>query len=147
MSERKRPEAPRAEKTLPGVWRLRLPLPWPGVPHGNAWAVAAGDGIVLFDTGIGGEGGFRRFDLALAQAGFSVEDVRLVACTHSHTDHYGLAAPIVDPYNNERLGLRLATTVDRTQFGVSWNAPLPSGEQALANEVSLTADLYFVREA
>jgi glyoxylase-like metal-dependent hydrolase (beta-lactamase superfamily II) len=96
MSERKRPEAPRAEKTLPGVWRLRLPLPWPGVPHGNVWAVAAGDGVVLFDTGIGGRGGFRRFDLALAQAGFSVEDVKLVVCTHSHSDHYGLAATIVE---------------------------------------------------
>jgi glyoxylase-like metal-dependent hydrolase (beta-lactamase superfamily II) len=91
----KRPEAPRSEKVLPGVWRLRLPLPWPGVPHGNAWAVAADDGIVLFDTGIGGKGGLRRFDLALAQAGFGLEDVRLLICTHSHTDHYGLAAPIV----------------------------------------------------
>jgi glyoxylase-like metal-dependent hydrolase (beta-lactamase superfamily II) len=96
MSDRKRPEEPRAERTLPGVWRLRLPLPWPGVPHGNAWIVAAGDGVVLFDTGIGGKGGFRKFDLALAQAGFAVEDVRLVVCTHSHTDHYGLAAPIVE---------------------------------------------------
>jgi glyoxylase-like metal-dependent hydrolase (beta-lactamase superfamily II) len=95
MADRKRPETPRAEKTLPGIWRLRLPLPWPGVPHGNVWVVAAGDGIVLFDTGIGGKGGFRRFDLALAQAGFGIEDVRLVVCTHSHTDHYGLAAPIV----------------------------------------------------
>jgi glyoxylase-like metal-dependent hydrolase (beta-lactamase superfamily II) len=94
--ERKRPEAPRAEKVLPGVWRLRLPLPWPGVPHGNAWAVAADGGIVLFDTGIGGKGGLRRFDLALAQAGFGLEDVRLLVCTHSHTDHYGLAAPIVE---------------------------------------------------
>ena len=94
--ERKRPEAPRAEKVLPGVWRLRLPLPWPGVPHGNVWAVAADGGIVLFDTGIGGKGGLRRFDLALAQVGFGLEDVRLLVCTHSHTDHYGLAAPIVE---------------------------------------------------
>jgi glyoxylase-like metal-dependent hydrolase (beta-lactamase superfamily II) len=95
MSDRKRPEAPRAEKELPGVWRLRLPLPWPGVPHGNVWAVAADGGIVLFDTGIGGKGGLRRFDVALGQAGFGLEDVRLLVCTHSHTDHYGLAAPIV----------------------------------------------------
>ena len=94
--ETKRPEAPRSEKVLPGVWRLRLPLPWPGVPHGNVWAVAADGGIVLFDTGIGGKGGLRRFDLALAQAGFGLEDVRLLVCTHSHTDHYGLAAPIVE---------------------------------------------------
>jgi glyoxylase-like metal-dependent hydrolase (beta-lactamase superfamily II) len=94
--ERKRPEAPRTEKVLPGVWRLRLPLPWPGVPHGNVWAVAADGGIVLFDTGIGGKGRMRQFDLALAQAGFGLEDVRLLVCTHSHTDHYGLAAPIVE---------------------------------------------------
>jgi glyoxylase-like metal-dependent hydrolase (beta-lactamase superfamily II) len=96
MSERKRPEAPRGEKVLPGVWRLRLALPWPGVPHGNAWAVAADDGIVLFDTGIGGKGRMRQFDLALGQVGFGVEDVRLLVCTHSHTDHYGLAASIVE---------------------------------------------------
>ena len=94
--DRKRPEAPRAEKTLPGVWRLRLSLPWPGVPHGNVWAIAADGGIVLFDTGIGGKGRLRQFDLALAQAGFALEDVRLLVCTHSHTDHYGLAAPIVE---------------------------------------------------
>ncbi len=94
--ERKRPEAPRAEKVLPGIWRLRLALPWPGVPHGNAWAVAADGGIVLFDTGIGGEGRIRQFDLALAQAGFDLGDVKLLVCTHSHTDHYGLAAPIVE---------------------------------------------------
>jgi glyoxylase-like metal-dependent hydrolase (beta-lactamase superfamily II) len=93
---RKRPQAPRAERVLPGVWRLRLALPWPGVPHGNAWAVAANDGVVLFDTGIGGRGRLRQFDLALAQAGFALEDIRLVVCTHSHTDHYGLAAPIVE---------------------------------------------------
>jgi glyoxylase-like metal-dependent hydrolase (beta-lactamase superfamily II) len=81
---------------LPGLWRLRLPLPWPGVPHGNAWAVEADGGIVLFDTGIGGKGRMRQLDLALAQVGYGVEDVRLLVCTHSHTDHYGLAAPITE---------------------------------------------------
>jgi glyoxylase-like metal-dependent hydrolase (beta-lactamase superfamily II) len=89
-------EAPRGERVLPGVWRLRLALPWPGVPHGNAWAVASDGGIVLFDTGIGGTGRLRQLDLALAQVGFGLEDVRLLVCTHSHTDHYGLAAPIVE---------------------------------------------------
>src|SRR5215475_531079 len=96
MADERKAEAPRAEKVLPGVWRLRLPLPWPGVPHGNVWAVAADGGVVLFDTGIGGKGGLRRFDAALAQTGFGLEDVRLLVCTHSHTDHYGLAAPIVE---------------------------------------------------
>jgi glyoxylase-like metal-dependent hydrolase (beta-lactamase superfamily II) len=93
---KERASAPRTERVLPGIWRLRLPLPWPGVPHGNVWALTAGDGIVLFDTGIGGPGRLRALDLALGQAGFGFEDIRLLVCTHSHTDHYGLAAPITE---------------------------------------------------
>ncbi|MFN8160294.1 MAG: MBL fold metallo-hydrolase [Solirubrobacterales bacterium] len=90
------PAMARTDRILPGIWRLRLALPWPGVPHGNAFAVAAEGGIVLFDTGIGGEGRMQQMELALAQAGFSVRDVRLVVCTHAHVDHCGLAAPIVE---------------------------------------------------
>ena len=56
-------------------------------------------------------------------------------------------APITDAYGRERIGLALRTTVDRTAFGVNWNLPLPSGEPALSNEVTLVAELYFVKEA
>lgn len=55
-----------------------------------------------------------------------------------------IGEPITDAYGRERFGLTLRTTVDRTDFGVSWNAPLPSGGQALADEVTLTSELYFV---
>jgi glyoxylase-like metal-dependent hydrolase (beta-lactamase superfamily II) len=89
-------ELARADHVLPGVWRLRLPLPWPGVPHGNAWAIAAGNGIVLFDTGYGGPGGLAQLERALDQVGLKLEHVRLVVCTHAHSDHYGLAGPILD---------------------------------------------------
>ena len=96
MAGEARANAPRTEKVLPGIWRLRLPLPWPGVPHGNAWAVEAEEGIVLFDTGIGGKDRLRQLDLALAQAGYGLEDIGLLVCTHAHVDHYGLAAGIVE---------------------------------------------------
>jgi len=86
----------RSERVLPGVWRLRLPCPWPGVPHVNAWALSRGDGIVLFDTGIAGEDGLHQLELALGQAKLKLRDVRLLVCTHAHTDHYGLAGPIID---------------------------------------------------
>src|ERR1041384_7647 len=89
---RKRPEQPRGEKTLPGVWRLRLALPWPGVPHGHAWAVPADGGIVLFDTGIGGKGRLRQLDIALSQVGFGLEDVRLLVLTPPPTHPHGPAA-------------------------------------------------------
>ena len=57
------------------------------------------------------------------------------------------SAPIVDAFGQERIGLELETTVDRTDFGINWNVPLPSGEQALANEVTIRAELYLVKEA
>jgi polyisoprenoid-binding protein YceI len=56
-----------------------------------------------------------------------------------------IGEPITDPYGKERFGLRLETTVDRTDFGLDWNAPLPTGEPALSNNVTLLADLQFVR--
>jgi len=56
-----------------------------------------------------------------------------------------VSAPLADPYGNERLGLQLSTSVDRREFGLDWNAPLPSGEPALANQVSIIAELQFVR--
>jgi polyisoprenoid-binding protein YceI len=54
-------------------------------------------------------------------------------------------APLADPYGNERIGLQLTSAVDRTDFGVSWNTPLPSGEQALAAQVRIVTDLQFVK--
>jgi glyoxylase-like metal-dependent hydrolase (beta-lactamase superfamily II) len=88
-------EAGRGEKLLPGVWRLRLPLPWPGVPHCNAWAVGSGDGIALFDTGMHQPGSMANLERALDMVGLKVELVRLLVCTHAHADHYGQAATVV----------------------------------------------------
>jgi len=53
---------------------------------------------------------------------------------------------ITDPYGRERIGVTLAGTIDRTDFGMTWNNPLPSGKSALANEVNLEAELYLVKE-
>jgi glyoxylase-like metal-dependent hydrolase (beta-lactamase superfamily II) len=95
-------ELGRGERVLPGVFRLRLPLPWPGVPHCNAWAVSAGDGFVLFDTGMHQAGSLANLERALAMCNLRLEDTRLVVCTHAHSDHCGQAATIV-----ERVGCEL----------------------------------------
>jgi polyisoprenoid-binding protein YceI len=52
-----------------------------------------------------------------------------------------IAGPVEDPFGNTKLGLHLETIVDRTKFGLNWNAPLPKGGFLLANEVTLTVDL------
>jgi polyisoprenoid-binding protein YceI len=54
-------------------------------------------------------------------------------------------APATDPFGRERLGLRLESTIDRTQFGVDWNAPNQTGGEYLANDVRLIAELAFVK--
>ncbi len=58
-----------------------------------------------------------------------------------------IAGPLTDAYNRERVTLDLSGKVDRTAFGIEWNMPLPSGEQALENEVDLSAQLYFIKAA
>jgi polyisoprenoid-binding protein YceI len=57
-----------------------------------------------------------------------------------------IAGPVSDPYGGERLGLTLETTIDRTAFGIDWNAPLPGGGLAVSNEVKLIAELELVKE-
>ena len=58
-----------------------------------------------------------------------------------------ITGPIDDPYGGKRIGLELETTIDRTEFGLDWNAELPSGGQVLANDVKLTAELELVQRA
>jgi polyisoprenoid-binding protein YceI len=58
-----------------------------------------------------------------------------------------VTGPISDPYGNNRLGLELETSIDRTEFGIDWNAELPSGGEVLANDVKLTAQLELVKQA
>jgi polyisoprenoid-binding protein YceI len=57
-----------------------------------------------------------------------------------------IIGPAVDHFGATRIGLTLRTTIDRTAFGINWNMPLPNGEPALGNEVTLTAELTLVAE-
>jgi len=54
--------------------------------------------------------------------------------------------PIADPYGGERFGLALAAVIRRDEFGVTWNNPLPSGEPALSNDVTVIAELQLVKQ-
>ena len=58
-----------------------------------------------------------------------------------------MSGPSTDPYGNERLGYTLETVVDRTEFGVNWNAELPGGGLVVGNEVRLIAELELIKEA
>ena len=53
--------------------------------------------------------------------------------------------PAPDAYGKQRVGAVLAATVNRHDFGVSWNAPVPGGDMALADDVTINAELFFTK--
>ena len=56
-----------------------------------------------------------------------------------------ISAPNVDPFGREHLGIRLETTIDRNEFGVSWNAPNQGEGNYLGDDVKLVAELAFLK--
>jgi polyisoprenoid-binding protein YceI len=57
-----------------------------------------------------------------------------------------VSGPSTDPFGRERIGLSVETTIDRTEFGITWNAPNQSGGDYLANDVKLIGRLALVRQ-
>ena len=55
-----------------------------------------------------------------------------------------LSGPVENGYGKNGLGIDLETVVDRTKFGLNWNAPLPKGGFAVGNDVTLTVHLQLV---
>jgi polyisoprenoid-binding protein YceI len=58
----------------------------------------------------------------------------------------GSWSPEAETLSGRRAHLELSTTVDRTAFGLDWNADLPTGGKALANDVTLTVELALVAQ-
>jgi polyisoprenoid-binding protein YceI len=68
-------------------------------------------------------------------------DLTIKGHTERVTAEGSVVGPIEDPFGNTKLGLQFETVVDRTKFGLNWNAPLPKGGFMLANDVTLSVDL------
>jgi glyoxylase-like metal-dependent hydrolase (beta-lactamase superfamily II) len=91
----------RRREPAPGVFRLVLPLPFPGLNAVNAFLFADDDGATLVDCGIrdpqpAGDHGWDEVVAAFEAAGAAVGDVVRLVVTHTHVDHYGMAARIVE---------------------------------------------------
>ena len=61
--------------------------------------------------------------------------------THPVEARGQLVGPHTDIAGNEKIGLSLEAVIDRTAYGLNWNAPLPKGGFALSNEVTLVVEL------
>jgi polyisoprenoid-binding protein YceI len=56
-------------------------------------------------------------------------------------------APAADAFGNPRANLALEAVIDRRQWGMTWNAPLPSGGNALGTDVTLSISLSLLAKA
>jgi len=56
-----------------------------------------------------------------------------------------IAGPTQYLDGKDRIAVELTTVLDRTDFGINWNAPLPGGGQALGNDVTLQVELQLVK--
>jgi polyisoprenoid-binding protein YceI len=72
-------------------------------------------------------------------------DLTIKGHTERITAEGTVAGPVEDPFGNTKLGLQFETVVDRTKFGLNWNAPLPKGGFMLANDVTLSVDLELLK--
>jgi polyisoprenoid-binding protein YceI len=68
-------------------------------------------------------------------------DLTIKGNTERVTAEGSVVGPLEDPFGNTKLGLQFETVVDRTKFGLNWNAPLPKGGFMLANDVTISVDL------
>jgi len=73
-------------------------------------------------------------------------EITMKGITRPATLEGTIVGPTVDHFGATRVGLKLDTVVDRTDFDMKWNMPLPNGEPALGNEVTLKADLTLVAQ-
>ncbi len=92
-----RPETGEAREIAPGVWWLRLPLPFL-LNHINVWLLRDGDGWAVVDTGLftdtTREVWKHVFDTCLGGA-----PLTRVLVTHLHPDHVGCAGWISRKFN------------------------------------------------
>ncbi len=90
---------------------------------------------------------FSSSDIRIAEDG-SVEidgelTIRGVSKPVTATGRYGLGIGLS---GGEVVGLDLETAIDRREYGLNWQAPLPSGGDALAWDVALDVHLELVKE-
>jgi glyoxylase-like metal-dependent hydrolase (beta-lactamase superfamily II) len=89
----------RRREPAPGVFRLVLPLPFPGLDRVNAYLLHDDAGSFLVDCGMwdpsADDGGFAELTAAVDTTGHTLENIKALVITHAHIDHFGMAGRVV----------------------------------------------------
>lgn len=57
-----------------------------------------------------------------------------------------LTQPITDPWGNQRVGASATARIKRSDFGLTWNRALEAGGVVVADEVTISLDVQFIRQ-
>ena len=68
-------------------------------------------------------------------------DLTLRGATHPVEIPGTVTGPLENAYGQQRIGFDVETTVNRQDYGITWNMELPGGGQALGDDVVITANL------
>jgi polyisoprenoid-binding protein YceI len=96
----------------------------------------------FFDVANHPQVAFRSTRVELADDGRALVDGELtIRGTTLPVHAEGGWTPEAELFGTRKGGLTLTATIDRTAYGLTWNADLPTGGKALANDVTLTVEL------
>ena len=91
---------------------------------------------------------FRSTDIRLAEDGTAELDGDLtIRGVTKPVTAKGTFATGGDAFGNDRMGFEVQTTVDRREFGLNWQMAKPDGSEALAYDVTISAELQLVKQA
>lgn len=106
------------------------------------------NGEEFFDAGNHPELIFRSGRVELSEDGIAKAEgeLEMRGVSHPVTAVGSYQAPVEDPYGSVRTAIELAATVDRRDWGMNWQMPLPKGGDVLGYEVELTVHLELIRQ-
>jgi polyisoprenoid-binding protein YceI len=68
-------------------------------------------------------------------------DLTIKGVTKPVTFDLELSGPALDPWGNQRIGIEGSTTVNRKDWGISWNAALETGGVLVGEQVTLELEV------
>jgi len=102
----------------------------------------------FFDVANHPQVAFRSTRVELGDDGHAIVDGELTIKGITSPVHAeGAWTPEAELFGTRKGGLTLTATIDRTVYGLTWNADLPTGGKALADDVTLTVELALIAAA
>src|SRR5579862_5180559 len=80
------------EEILPGIFKIALPVPISSLKSVFVYLFKDRDENLLIDTGWGGEDSWHVLESGFRQIGFEAKDLKTIAISHFHPDHFGLSS-------------------------------------------------------